>query len=230
MSDIHRDIQVEVEGLRFEIRAAEKNVRDFGSRHFNGVKEYALVFCLRRATDTAKGCDLLVQAKLVSPLYTLTRSLLESLFWVCWIALSHDNAQAFIQATKGELKRIARKTLETGHARVTDKITGEDKTQELLKSSWVKDIPHRLKIESVAKDAGLGKLYTQLYGALSMQAHGTAFGMDMGISPDEQLLAAIALANVFMACVNAVVKKWVVERKHTTAREIDSILDGKEAG
>jgi hypothetical protein len=223
MSDVLEDLQIEIDGLRYELKDARKNVKDFTKRHFNGIREDALVFCLERAADIAKGCDLLVEARLPAPLYTLTRSLLESLFWICWLIESENNAQIFTEAAPGELKRIARKNLATGFARVKDRVSGEDKTKELLDSDWVKGIPKRLRIEDMAKASGLDKLYTQLYGPLSMEAHGNVFGLEVG-SVEEELLAAMAMANVLMECINLVVKNWVVNRKQTSPKEIYIVL------
>ena len=62
-----KELQIEIDGLRYEINDANKNIKDFAKRHFNGTRENALVFCLERAAETAKGCDLLVEAKLLAP-------------------------------------------------------------------------------------------------------------------------------------------------------------------
>lgn len=223
MSDISEDLQVEIDGLRYEITNARKNAGGFARRHFNSTRQNALVFCLQRAADTAKGCDLLGEAKLLAPLYALTRSLLESLIWVCWIVKSEENAQVFVEAATSELKRIARKDLATSFARVTDKVTGEDKTEELLESDWSKGIPRRLRIEELAKASGLERIYTQLYGPLSMQAHGSVFGFELG-SAEEELLGVMALANVLMECINLVVKNWIVKRKQTSPTEVYAVL------
>jgi hypothetical protein len=225
MSDTSEDLQIEFDGLRREITSARKNASDFARRHFNGTRENALVFCLQRAADIAKGCDLMGEARLLAPLYTLTRGLLESLIWVCWIAKSSENAQVFVDAPVNELKRIARKNLATGFAKVKDKITGEDKTEELLESDWPKGIPRRLRIEDLAKSAGLERIYTQLYGPLSMQAHGSVFEFELS-SPEEELLGVMALANVLMECINTVVQNWIVNRRQIPATEIHAILKG----
>jgi hypothetical protein len=225
MSDSSEDLQVEIDGLRYEITNARKNASDFAKRHFSGTRENALVFCLQRAADIAKGCDLMGEARLLASLYTLTRGLLESLIWACWIVKSNENAQAFVDAPFNELKRIARKNLATGFARVKDKVTGEDKTEELLGSDWSKGIPSRLRIEEVAKSAALERIYTQLYGPLSMQAHGSVFEFELS-SPEEELLAVMALANVLMECINMVVKNWIVNRKRTSVTRIYAVLKG----
>lgn len=223
MADSMKDLQVEIDGLRYEIAAARKNCKDFAKRHFNGTRENALVFCLTRAADTAEACDLAGDAILLAPLYTLTRSLLESLIWVCWIVKSDDNAQIFAEAASNELKRIARKNLATGAATATDTVTGEDKTQELLDSDWFEGTPRRLRIEDSAKACGLERVYTQFYGPLSMQAHGSVFGFELD-TPEAELLAVMAMAKVLLECINLVVDRWIVKRKQTSPREVYAVL------
>ena len=224
MASIEEDLQIEINGLRYEIKAAKKNIADYSKRHFNSTRENALIFCLQRAHDLAEGCNLLAETKLLTPVYALTQGLLESLIWVRWIALSNENAQAFVDTTANELKRIARKNLATGHAKVVDRVTHEDKTRELLQSAWAKGISPRLKIEDAAKAAGLERLYTQMYGPLSMQTHGTAFGFELKTSVDEEMVSILAVANVSMESINLVVKNWIVERKLTMVSDIYDVL------
>ena len=142
---------------------------------------------------------------------------------VYWIVKSDENAQIFAATTSNELKRIARKNLTTGFGRVKDKVTGEDKTKELLESDWAKGIHRRLRIEEMAKTAGLEKLYIQLYGALSMEAHGNVFGYKKR-NVAKETLEVMALANVLLEGINLVVKAWIVNRKQTSSTEIYTVL------
>ena len=222
MSSLDSDLQIELEGLEYEIQVAKSRLPDYSKRHFNTQRENALIYCLRRAVELSEGCVICAKVNLLAPLYVLTRGLLESLIWVCWITTSNENAQTFIETTKSELKRIARKNLETGHARVVDKITNEDKTRELLHSDWVKDIRPRLKIEDAAKKVGLEKLYSQMYGPLSIFAHGIMLRTNANVKKDT--VGILALANVLMECINLVVKNWIVNRKQTPVKEIYAIV------
>lgn len=222
MSDIDADLKVELDGLEYEIQIAKNSLPGYSSRHFNTQREKALIYCLRRAVELSEGCLLCTKENLLSPIYVLTRGLLESLIWVCWITKSKENAQAFTDATKNELKRLARKNLETGHGRVVDTTTKVDKTQELLNSDWVKDIRPRLRIEGAAKGVGLDKLYTQMYGFLSIFAHGIMFETNADAKDDK--VNILAIANVLMECINLVVKNWIVARKQTPTKEIYAIL------
>lgn len=222
MVDIDAELKIELDGLDYEIQVAKRNLPDYSSRHFNTEREKALIFSLKRAVELSDGCLLCAKQNLPAPIYVMTRGLLESLIWVCWITKSSENAQQYIDATKNELKRIARKNLKTGHGKVVDRETQEDKTQELLKSDWVKDIRPRLQIEGAAKDVGLDKLYTQKYGLLSIFAHGIMF--ETNASTKEDMSNTLAIANVLMECINLVVNNWIVSRKQTPIEEIYAIL------
>ena len=222
MSNLDSDLQNELEGLEYGIQVAKSRLLDYSNRHFNTPRENTLVYCLSRAIELSEGCVTCSKADLLAPLYVLSRGLLESLIWVCLITKSNENAQAFIETTKSELKRMARKNLETGHAKVVDKITKENKTQELLNSDWVKDIRPRLRIEEAAKKVGLERLYSQMYGPLSILAHGIMLETNANVKKDT--VGILALANVLMECINLVVKNWIVDRKQTPVKDIYAIL------
>ncbi len=222
MSDLDSDLQIEIDGLEYEIQVAKDRLSDYSNRHFNTQREDLLIYSFRRAVELSEGCVICAKANLPAPLNILARGLLESLIWVCWITKSNENAQTFVDATRNELKRIARKQLNTGHGRVVDEVTNEDKTKELLNSDWGKDIRPRLKIEDAAKNVGLDKLYTQLYGFMSLTAHGLM--LESNTDTREGLIGDLAIANVLMECINLVVKNWITDRKQTPLKDIYAIL------
>ena len=156
MSATDADLQNELEGLKYEIKVAKSNLPDYTSRQSNTEKEKALIYCLTRAIELSEGCEICAKENLLTPQYLLTRGLLESLIWVCWIAKSNENAQIFSDTARNEIKRLARKNLETGHGKVVDKVTNENKTRELINSEWVKDIRPRLRIEGGGKRCRIG--------------------------------------------------------------------------
>ena len=222
-NDIQNDLDIEIDGIEIEISIAEKSIPGFKKRHFNKERENALIFCLERSLELTKGCLLLANAKLAAPLSATTRSLFEQMIWTCWIVLSTENSKAFTEWSSNELKRLARKYMTEGHAKVTDKETEEDKTTELLTSEWAKDISKRRpSFEQMAKEAGLQKPYIYCYGQLSMMAHGNIYNLDS--ENDNDILALTALVNVFMECVNLVVKNWIEKRKETPKGDIQRVL------
>lgn len=223
ISTTDADLQNELEGLKYEIQVAKSKLPDYASRQSNTEKEKALIYCLTRAIELSEGCEICAKENLLTPQYLLTRGLLESLIWVCWITKSNENAQIFSDTARNENKRLARKNLETGTGKVVDKVTNENKTQELLKSEWVKDIRPRLTIGKAAKDVGLDKLYTELYGFLSIFAHGIM--IETHANTKDDMVDVLASASVFMECVNLVVKNWITNRKQTPVKDLFAILE-----
>lgn len=222
-----QEFQQEVTGLESEISIAKRSAEDFSKRHFNGVRENAIIFCLERASDIAEGCLIVANAKLPASLGSLNRALLEILFWACWVVQSDENAQAYQGLAVNELKRLMRKNLGTGHARVVHKETQEDKLLEFLKSPEMANVPKRLRIEDVARLAGLERIYTQIYGLMSMDAHGNTFGMSsfLATDVDQKMFMLIASANALLACVNLIAKNWIVNLRQTDIADVYRILN-----
>ena len=218
------ELQVEIDGLRHEIKIAETNLTDFSRRMFNKDREKAVIYCLARGCELGRGCEYAARSTLIAPLYALTRALYESLLWICWITTSEANAQRYIQSPRVEMKRIIRKALNTGHGRLVDNATGDDAAPALLASDWAKDIGSRISIEEVAKDCGLEKVHIRLYGLLSIQTHGASLDLKLHSDPKEEVTTVCAIANVLMECVNLVASNWISKRKATPASDLFAIL------
>src|SRR6266508_5064430 len=174
------DLQEVISALREHISQSEKDFADFENRHYNGIREKAVIYCLQHAIDLAKVCLITVNEGLPDSLTTLSRAILETLFWVRYVTLSKENAQEFVDSTINEMKRAARKNLNAGYAKIHDRETGEDKTKEILDSALMKDIPKRVSIENAAQQGGLERVYTNVYGFISMIAHGRAYNLSTG--------------------------------------------------
>ncbi|CAG0936952.1 hypothetical protein TFLX_05852 [Thermoflexales bacterium] len=224
MAYSEEDFQIEIDGIIYEIGAANSNVQDFSRRHFNSVRENAVVYCLSRATDIAQGCLSLSKSNLLAALGMLDRGLLECLMWICWVVKADANAQTYRDLAVNELRRITRKNLRTGYGKVFDKVTQEDMTQEFLKSPEMQNIPRRVRIEDVAVEAGLERLYTQFYGAMSLEAHGSAFGISGSNDTEESRFVSLASANSILECINLVAENWIVKRTQTEISEIYRVL------
>lgn len=214
------ELQIEIDGLKTETRIAQANMTAFSERQFNGVRENTLIFCLSRATDTAKGCLLVAESQLAVSLGILTRGLLENLLWTYWVAQSNENAQTYQHLGTNELKRIVKKNLDKGYGTVIDKQTQQNRSQEFLQSPKMKSILRRKNIEDIAKETGLERLYTQMYGSMSMEVHGTTFGVWKEDEIGVKIFALLAAANSFMECINLIVKTWIIEQKLVNATDI----------
>lgn len=218
------DCQVLISAITKHIEQSENYIADFERRHYNGTREKAVVYCLHHAVDLAKGCLATALAELPDSLTTLSRALLETLFWARYITMSEENAQEFADSTINEMKRASRKNLNTGYAKIYDIKTNDDKTQEVLNSPLMKDIPHRVSIETAAKLGGLERVYTNVYGFISMIAHGRAF--DLRTKPDnkEEIYASISAALGALQGVEIITVDWITHRKQTPREILKQIL------
>jgi hypothetical protein len=219
------DYQELVSALRQHIANSEKYLVDFEHRQYNGTREKAVVYCLRHAIDLAKGCLAISEAGLPDSTATLSRATLEALFWARYVTMSPENAQEFTNSTINEMKRVARKNLSAGYAQVFDINTNNDKTNEFLNSSEMKDIPGRLSIETAAKLGGLERVYTNLYGFLSMIAHGRAYDLrTKAINIKGELFSSVSATLGALECIEVISSDWIAYRKQTPREIIIRLL------
>jgi hypothetical protein len=105
------DYQELVAAFKQHIAQGERQAADFERRHYNRVREKAVVYCLQHALDLAKGCLVISAEELPDSLTTLSRAILETLFWTRYVSLSEANALEFTNSSIHEMKRTSRKTL-----------------------------------------------------------------------------------------------------------------------
>ncbi len=211
--------------LACQVVLAQSNATDFSKRHFNGIREKALLFFLNRAIDLSDGCARLAVQGLSTSLTTLSRSLLETLFWERWVIISDDNAKRFGEDAKNEALGLVKIYLERGHGVVVDKRTGKNANKAILKSPKMKNIPKLPSLEDVAKETGLTRIYNVGYRILSMPVHGKTLGLFETMSTEEEVLASVSVASSSLECINLVAKNWIVSRQITQADDINRILD-----
>jgi hypothetical protein len=223
-NELPDDLPGVISALKYHIGWAERLAKDFQKRHYNAKREKAVIYCHLRALDLAKGSLACAEAALPDSLTLLCRALLETLFWARYVTLSKENAQAFEDATTAQLKRSARKNLAAGYARVVDTSTQEDRTAEFLDSVTMKGIPKRVRIEDAAEAGGLGRLYTNVYGFISMYAHGTAFGLLPDSETPSQVYASASTALGTLECINLLASEWIVNRRITDASTLTRLL------
>ncbi|CAG1007667.1 hypothetical protein ANAEL_03567 [Anaerolineales bacterium] len=218
------DYQELISAFKKRIEQSEKLIADFERRHYNGTREKAVIYCLRHAVDLAKGCLSTAQAELPDSLTTLSRALLETFFWARYVTMSKENAQEFADSTVNEMKRVSRKNLNAGYAKVYDIKTNDDKTKEILDSPLMKDIPKRISIEKAAELGGLERVYTNIYGFISMIAHGRAF--DLRSKPDDkgEIYASVSAALGALQGVEIITADWIIRRKQTPRETLVQIL------
>lgn len=216
-------LEDELAALKREIQRADKNAIDFSKRHFNGLQEKAIVFCLSRASDLAKGAIAATVARLPESVYVLARGLFEVFIQIYWISFSANNAEQFAQAYPNDLKRNAKGNLAKGYAAVYDHEAKVDRTQEILSDPDWQKIP-MLRFDKMASEADIEKLYTMIYGSLSMHSHGYTFGIDDELSDEEALDGAIALSASVLEGINEVASRWITARQQISSDEMYDIL------
>jgi len=221
------DYQELLSAFKKSVEQNEKYIADFEHRQYDGIREKAAIYCLRHAVDLAKGCFVTSQAELPDSLTTLSRALLETLIWARYVTTSTEYAQEFADSTKNEMKRVARKNLNAGYAKVRDTKTKDDKTKEFLNSTLMKDIPKRISIEKAAELGGLEQVYTITYGYISMIAHGRAF--DLRTEPNDkiEIYASVSAALGALQGVEIITADWIIHRKQTPMETLIQILGVK---
>ncbi len=218
------DYQQLIAAFKQHIAQVERHAADFEKRHYNKVREEAVVYCLRHALDLAKGSLVVAEKELPDSLTTLSRAILETLFWVRYVTLSEANAREFTDSYIHELKRTARKNLAAGYAHVVDTNTKQDRSREILNSEMMKAIPARISIEGAAKAGGLERVYTNIYGFISMIAHGRAFGLQTKSTVKDELFASVSAALGALECIEVIAYDWITHRKRTPQETLTRLL------
>jgi len=225
MDDISNDFALAIGILEDHLSDGREEVSDYSTRQFNRVREDALVYCLARALDLTEVCLFCCEKSIPTSLQVIARGILETMVIACWVQLSDENANEYQHLARHELARIARRNLLAGYATIHHRETEEDVTSETLASDLFSEIPPRKRIETLAEESGLGKIYTMFYGFMSIQAHGLDFGITSEEGdPIEDIFSTIAMVNSMVDVIRYVVRKWIVNRQTTNAHEINSIL------
>lgn len=209
------DFQELVSAFMKHVEQSERYIADFERCQYNGTREKAVIYCLRHAVDLAKGCLAIAKAELPDSLTTLRRAVLETFFWARYVTMSEENAQEFADSTMNELKRITRKNLTAGYAKIYGIKIKDDQTKEFLNSSVMKTIPKRISLEKAAELGGLKHVYTIVYGFDSMIAHGRAFDLRTESDIKSELCSSISEALGAFQGVEIITADWIIHRKQT---------------
>jgi hypothetical protein len=178
---------------------------------------------LRIATDNAAGCALLADARLSAPFAAVVRSMLESLVTTHWASLNNSNAAEIQTAAQFEFMRLMRNMPTKGRGIILNKITRENETQRILDHPFIKTAKSPPRINSMAKESGLDKLYDLCYGFMSLLAHGTDTTSLLQEHSD-LLSASTEAARALLEAIYLIVVHRVREHRSTTVAEIEAIL------
>ena len=196
------------------ILQSENDLKEFKNVALLENRDKAIIYCLVHAVDLSKGSLCTVKAELTNSLTTLSRAILETLFWARYVAISNDHAQRFIDSTLNELKRVSRKNINAGYLHVFNTITNEDKSEEFLEILR-ENTSQRTSIETAAKEGGLERVYTTIYGIISMTAHGRAFGLSTKSDEKEELYASICASLGALQSIDVIASDWIKLRVQT---------------
>ena len=176
--------------------------------------------------EVAQACFLTGSEGLGTPLYVLMRVLCEDLFLSFWVATSTTNADAYRDQALSELARMAAVNLEKGQAKLVTISTGKDLTEAVTPEIRQKLVKNpRTKIDQIAKQVGLEKVYDFAYRLASLEVHAKTFTSDRPIAVDEKGLKAALPAIIALArSVMLVVDNCLVSKRTTTKQEVLDIL------
>lgn len=134
-----------------DLSPLEREAADQLARH--------LVDCLRIAADNAAGCLLLAEHRLGAPLVTVTRSIFESTITTYWATLDTATGRSVLEFSRDEGFRLMRNLLTGQIGAVVHKTTGQDFTQQFLKSSELTRVKRPPRFDVMARNAGIKRLY-----------------------------------------------------------------------
>jgi hypothetical protein len=189
-------------------------------------------FFLRRlmiACENTTGCVFLGRSRLAAPLGTVGRSLFESVISTFWASLSDDNAQHVIDSETRELMRIMKNSLLWGRAQIVDNETGNIETGRVLNHPKLKEARRPKRFDDMAKEAGIKNIYDQLYGFLSMFAHGTATDIvaQSALERKPPIYELMSLSRGCLRSIHLIVANRVPDGKKTPRTALEKILNIK---
>jgi hypothetical protein len=213
-----------VDALKQVIARGERSALDFEHRHFNKIREKAVLYCLQHAVDIAKGCFAVSEEELPDSSITLSRALIEALIWARYVTISEENAVEFTESPINEVKRTARKNISAGYMHLIDNGTKKDRTKEFMDSEFMKDIPSRITIKDAAKAGGLERLYSEIYGFISITAHGRACGLQPELETKDEIYVSMCSALGALECIEVIANDWITQRKQTPQNVLTDLL------
>ena len=191
-------------------------------------RDVAVRRILGRSAELMRGAASLGRDRNPVTLGIVARVVLEDLIQLLWVEISDSNAEAFEQAAKVELTRVARINLESRRAKIRNRHTGEDVTAEFLKSDRFKNLPKRKSVADRAEEAGVTDLYNVFYRFLSMETH----GHDLSGSRDIDAAAVMHMQGIgaLGKAVGHAGVRWLVHRERTDNETLRVLLGISEEG
>jgi Family of unknown function (DUF5677) len=187
-------------------------------------QERVLLDFLDRARQIAHACFLSASEGLGTPLYVLLRVICEDLFISLWVANDAENARAYEAQVLSDATRMMAVNLDKGFAALKTISTGEDKTAALLPEIKQRFKQPRTRIEQIAKEVGLEKIYDFIYRIACLEVHGKSFIGDRPMVDEKGLQAALPAITSFVKAVMLITDNCVVSHRKTEVRELFDIF------
>jgi len=148
----------------------------------------------------------------------LLRVFCDDLIRLFWVAQSENNAAEYAKVTVSEFAKMARVNLEKGHMRVVNKKTREDATVKLLPELARLSSPAK-KVEQLAKQCALEKVYDIPFRFFSLAVHGNTFLPKLPPGADLVVLPAII---AFLRATSTIAENY--PDRTTSAEEVLRLL------
>ena len=190
------------------------------------------IFFLSRlmiACENTVGCILLGKSNLAAPLATVGRSLFESVISTYWASLNGDNADHMMESETQELLRIMKNNLLWGRAKIIHTETGVVETHRVLNHPAMKQVKGPRRFDHMAREAGIKNIYDQLYGFLSMMAHGTATNVmaKSQLEGNPPVYEIMSLVRGCLKSIHLIVSNRLPDGKQTAIADLERILKVK---
>jgi hypothetical protein len=167
----------------------------------------------------------------------------ETLLRVAWVVQSDENAEEFRHIGFNLMLKYVKGIVEKGHGKITPAEVDPENTEDARQALEVSDsiishiknakVPAAPHWNRMATETGLEMLHGQLYGYLSIGAHGSTFGFEQDETTEDGMEGSMPFGNTFslvtfadglVAATCAVSRDWALYRKVAGAKEIMQIL------
>ncbi len=188
-----------------------------------GFEQY-LVVRLYLAIENICGCGILARHRLVSPLLSIERALLDGFISIYWATSGPERGQRLLDASTEEMVRLARNAIKAGDARIEHRETGQNFSGSFTRDARVSGAKKYPRVDEMARESGLGRLYNMTYGFLSMFAHGGGPLIVAEAERDELLMTHLPAAMSFLRAMHLVVVNHIKNGRPTDIAELEAVL------
>ena len=209
--------------LESQIAATQERLSFLSHREFHGERPKALLHCLQEAVELGKGCVVMGRVPLPLPMFVVARVLVETLILAAWVARSEENAHAYMEAGAQGLAKFALININQGRLVAQSRSTGGDATadvQKLLESVEVE----RFKVEKIAAEVGLTKVYDIAYRFFSLHVHGKTYGLPSGKKLEEGAAFALAAVVSLLQSILLITENRLLHDRETSGADIEKVL------